>query len=128
MNRKAEIGRLGEDLALKYLIANGYKIIERNYRRKWGEIDIIALSANKILVFVEVKTIRVDERLKQRGDYFIPEYNLSKAKLGKVRRTASIYANNHPLLINDKRGWRVDLMAMELDSTGGYQVRHYENV
>lgn len=50
-----EIGKLGEDLACKYLRNQGYRIIKRNFRSKQGEIDIIAIDKNEI-VFFEVKT------------------------------------------------------------------------
>lgn len=54
------VGKYGEELACKYLVKNGYKIIERNKRfSKFSEIDIIALDKN-ILVFVEVKTRNSD--------------------------------------------------------------------
>lgn len=53
---KKNIGNLGEELAVKYLIENGYKIIERNYRvGRMGEVDILA-SDKDYLVAVEVKT------------------------------------------------------------------------
>lgn len=54
---KQEIGKLGEDLAAKYLEQQGYKVIERNFECKQGEIDIIAIDIDKNeLVFIEVKT------------------------------------------------------------------------
>lgn len=56
-NRKQEIGQKGESVAVRYLKKQGYKIIERNYRSKAGEIDIIARE-KRTLVFVEVKTRR----------------------------------------------------------------------
>ena len=49
-----EKGKLGEEMALKYIISKGGKIIERNYRTKMGEVDLIA-KLNGELVFVEVK-------------------------------------------------------------------------
>ena len=49
------LGKLGEDLVEKYLIDKNYKIIERNFRCKQGEIDIIAKEDDEI-VFIEVKT------------------------------------------------------------------------
>lgn len=52
---KQEIGKLGEDLATKYLEQQGYKVIERNFECRQGEIDIIAIDKNE-LVFIEVKT------------------------------------------------------------------------
>lgn len=50
-----EIGKIGEDLAVKYLQQRNYKIIERNFECRQGEIDIIAIDKNE-LVFIEVKT------------------------------------------------------------------------
>lgn len=55
MYKRHEIGKLGEELATKYLMKNDYKIIDRNFECRQGEIDIIALENNEI-VFIEVKT------------------------------------------------------------------------
>ena len=55
LNAKQRLGKTSESVAVKHLKKNGYKIIERNYRNKIGEIDIIARK-NDILCFIEVKT------------------------------------------------------------------------
>lgn len=55
MNNKQIIGKFGEDLAEKYLLSKGYKIIARNYQTSYQEIDIIALD-KAFTVFIEVKT------------------------------------------------------------------------
>lgn len=55
MYERHEIGKIGEDIAIKYLQENNYTIIERNFECKQGEIDIIAKD-KKELVFIEVKT------------------------------------------------------------------------
>lgn len=55
MNKDHELGKIGEDIAANYLTRLGYKIIERNFECKQGEIDIIALHKEE-LVFIEVKT------------------------------------------------------------------------
>ena len=52
---KAEIGAFGEEYTVKYLKKQGYKILDRNYHSRFGEIDIIA-SKKDIIVFIEVKT------------------------------------------------------------------------
>ena len=57
---RRQTGESGETIAVKFLKKNGYKIIERNYRCKLGEIDIIA-QESRVLAFVEVKTRRTDE-------------------------------------------------------------------
>ena len=57
MNHNKALGKKGEDLACKYLIKNNYNVIEKNFRCKQGEIDIIVKDlSTKELVFVEVKT------------------------------------------------------------------------
>ena len=55
MNLKQELGKFGEDIAVKYLISKNYLIINRNFSCRQGEIDIIAKDKHQI-VFIEVKT------------------------------------------------------------------------
>ena len=55
MKTTTSIGRYGEDLAAAWLSEHGYVIVERNYRRRFGEVDIIA-EQGECLVFIEVKT------------------------------------------------------------------------
>ena len=123
MTTKSEIGKYGEDLAREYLISNKYRIIERNYRKPWGEIDIIAKDSDGTLVFVEVKTLRdsVNFGLK-------PEDQLTSSKLKKVARTASLYSNTNQGLINKDRGWRIDLIAITLNNAGSPTISHYKNI
>ena len=54
MSEKRKIGNLGEDLVANFLLENGYEILDRNYLKPYGEVDIIALK-NNIVCFVEVK-------------------------------------------------------------------------
>lgn len=55
--KKQTIGRIGEELTCKYLISNNYKVLERNFRCRQGEIDVIAFDIkSRELVFIEVKT------------------------------------------------------------------------
>jgi len=122
MTRKQDVGKTGEDEAVKYLEGRGYRIIERNHRQKWGELDIVAKAPDKTLVFVEVKAIS------QPGD-ISPEENLKYDKLRKLRRTAALYANGHPQLANDKQSWRIDLLAINLTyMSSSDNIRHYENI
>ena len=69
-------GNKGEDLATEYLEKKGYKIIERNFRTRFGELDIVCWDA-QILVFVEVKT-------KIGHDFGEPEEMFNKNKMGQV--------------------------------------------
>ncbi len=136
MTYKSQLGQLGEDLACEYLVKKGYKIIDRNFRQKWGELDIIAKSPDKTLVFVEVKTMTDNG-----SEGIQPEDQLTRAKLEKLKRTASLCAGHYPELVNDDKGWRIDLVALRLgfprcDSGQAGQVisgencdiKHYENI
>ena len=56
MAKHNELGVIGEEIACKFLVKHGFKVILRNYRKKWGEIDIIAEKDEKIH-FIEVKSV-----------------------------------------------------------------------
>ena len=56
---RPELGRLGEQLAAEHLVRRGFHIVERNYRTRWGELDIVAFDG-RTLAFCEVKTRRVN--------------------------------------------------------------------
>lgn len=119
MTQKSELGKLGEDLACRHLKKKGYKIVERNYLKPWGELDIVAVSPEKILVLVEVKTVSGPRPM------ITGEDQVTRAKLIKFRRAAELYANGSKLL-NDK-GWRIDLVAITTDGDE-FDLRHYENI
>ncbi len=78
-----EIGDIGENIACKFLIKNNYLIIDRNYRKKWGEIDIVA-SKKGILHFIEVKSI--NSKIGYR-----PEENVHEVKIKRLRRVIQTY-------------------------------------
>ncbi|MCH8986970.1 YraN family protein [Patescibacteria group bacterium] len=82
MTNRQTIGRIGEELACKFIKSKRYKIIERNHRQKWGEIDIISVAPDKTLVFFEVKTLSGNPAIAG----LTPEDNLSRAKLQKLQR------------------------------------------
>lgn len=132
MTRKSELGAEGENFAERYLIGKGYKIIDRNKRKKWGELDIVAMAPDKTLVFIEVKTLRLIQG-RPPEEQLMPENEMSTAKMKKSRRTAKIYAGSHQELINDKKGWRLDLVALIKKETAPheastFEIRHYENI
>lgn len=125
MTQKSEVGKLGEDLACEYLVNKRFTIIERNFRKPWGELDIITKDSQGTLVFIEVKTMR------QSGNSTIaglrPEDNLTKAKLKKLQRTAQLYVSFNENLVNEKNGWRIDLIAINIIN-GVPQIKHFENL
>ncbi len=126
MTYKSQLGKFGEDIACKYLVDKGYRIIDRNFRQPWGELDIIAKAPDKTLVFVEVKTLR-QAQARQAEDSLQPEDQLTKSKLQKLKRTASLYAGHRQELIKDNKGWRIDLLALTIDDES-CDIRYYENI
>ncbi len=119
MTLRSELGRLGEEAAARYLSQKGYRVVERNFRRPWGELDVVARAPDGTLVLVEVKTMRPGA--------LRPEDQMSRAKLEKFRRVASLYAGAHRELVDDRRGWRLDLVALVREGSR-FRVRHYENI
>ena len=113
---KSDTGKIGEDIATQYLKNKEYSIIERNFREKWGELDIITIAPDKTLVFIEVKTIgyKTSEFENASENLLSPESNLTKSKLTKLQRTASLYVGAHQELIKDKMGWRIDLVSIRM--------------
>ena len=121
MTEKSELGRLGEDFAVGYLKQNGYKVIERNFRRSWGELDIVVMAEDKTLVFVEVKTMK---NFNESG--LRPEDQMTKAKIRKFKK-AALYAGYNQKLINDEKGWRLDLIAL-IKIGNDFHIKHYKNI
>jgi len=120
---KKEIGNIGEKIAVKYLKNCGYKILEKNFRKRYGEIDIVALkkngffSKNKELIFVEVKT-----KTKNKG--YNPEENINFRKRKNLIKTAKYYILKNKYNIN----WRIDTIIIELDPiTRKANLRHIKN-
>jgi len=83
LNRRQKLGQTGEAMAERHLKKRGYQILERNYRNRLGEIDLIARD-NGTLVFVEVKTRRSDR-------YGGPRFAITPQKQKKLSITALAY-------------------------------------
>ena len=126
MTQKSELGAKGESAACTYLVKNGYEVVERNARYPWGEIDIVAKHRDGTLVFVEVKTLRQSQGLPA-GEQLMPEDHMTDEKMERFRRTASLYAGYRHELVDEERGWRLDLVALTR-VRNGFRVQHYENL
>jgi len=115
--KRKEVGARGEKLAADYLKKHGYKIIQRNFRCREGEIDIIA-QQDECLVFVEVRT-------KRNTAFGTPEESVTLSKREKLISLADAYLQT---LRNQPPSWRIDVVAVEL--TPDYKVsrlNHIEN-
>ncbi|MBU3964990.1 YraN family protein [Patescibacteria group bacterium] len=122
ITQKREFGDLGEKIAQEYLEKQGYKILDRNYSKRWGEIDLIAESPEKELVFVEIKT----REFKNHPSVFLPEDSVNFSKQQKLIKTARtfLYENKYP----EETGWRIDVIAVEINKISrNAEIRHIEN-
>ena len=110
--RRKEVGKIGEDIAVQFLEKKGFRTIERNYRKPWGEIDIIAEKSGSVR-FIEVKTLAIDllpDVSYETNDYR-PEEQVHPEKLRKIARTAELYMNAK----NDDRDYQIDVVGVFLN-------------
>ena len=108
-------GETGENIAVKFLMKQGFEILDRNYTKKWGEIDIVAEKANK-MYFVEVKSVSremLKDVTRETLDQYHPEDNMHPWKLERLSRTIQTYLLSKK--IPDEKEWQVDLMVVFLD-------------
>jgi putative endonuclease len=111
------LGRTGERLAADALMNKGYHILERNFRCRHGEIDLVAEDEHD-LIFVEVKA--------RRGiSYGLPEDALTFFKRRKLLELASYYLDLHTCA---DRSWRIDVVAVQFSSGGKLEeIRIYQH-
>ena len=113
-SEKQKIGEIGENIAVKFLMKHGFSVIDRNYTKKWGEIDIIAKKSEK-LYFVEVKSVSRDtlDNVSPETDTYKPEDNMHPWKLKRMSRTIQTYLLSKK--IGDDVEWQVDLLVVFLE-------------
>lgn len=115
MKSTHEKGQHGEDKACTWLIENGYKIIERNFRTRSGEIDIICTKGQK-LIFVEVKSL-------PHGNLETLSHELNKLKQQKIIKTAKCYLQKH----REYNSWYIQFDVLALDVPVLDPVYHISN-
>ncbi len=113
-SKTQKIGEIGENIAVRFLMKQGFAILDRNYTKKWGEIDIIAKKANKIY-FIEVKSVSRDliNVSQETLDSYKPEDNMHPWKLKRMSRTIQTYLLAHKEY--DDYEWQIDLIVVFLD-------------
>ena len=110
-------GRRGEEIAKEYLEKKGYKIVERNYKTKYAEIDLVARRKNE-LIFIEVRT-KIGE------NFGSPEETIDRKKLKKLWGNATAYAARAKW----KDSCRVDAVCIVLKKDNSVErLNHYENI
>ncbi|MFA5999828.1 MAG: YraN family protein [Candidatus Paceibacterota bacterium] len=111
-----QIGKIGEDIAEKFLVKHGFEIMDRNYTKKWGEIDLVAEKDSRVY-FIEVKSVRRDNlraETRQSLDEYKPEDNMHPWKMKRMGRTIQSYLLDKK--IPEDREWQVDLLVVFIDS------------
>lgn len=146
---KQIVGDIGEQIAAKHLVSRQFVIKEKNYRKKWGELDIIA-EKEGVLHFVEVKSLVVrgvvsrvtllglllwrvshetqsESTLNVEADDYFPEENINLWKQRRMARAIQTYLLEKR--IPEDRDWQIDVIAVFLDfSQKRAIIRHTEDV
>lgn len=116
---RAEIGALGEQLAVDYLTALGHEILDRNWRCRYGELDVIAVDRSTgTVVFVEVKT-RTSDRFGGVAEAVTPD------KVRRLRRLAGLWLAEHA------DGWsavRIDVVGVRIGRQREPEIMHLQAV
>ena len=123
-SQSQKIGKIGEDIAIKFLMKHDFSILETNYTKKWGEIDIIAQKNHKFF-FIEVKSVSRslvstvseniegdDNVIRETENDYQPEDNMHPWKRKRLARTVETY------LISQRIGnveWQFDVLLVYLD-------------
>ena len=116
---RAEIGRLGEQLAVDHLTSLGLRVLTRNWRCRYGELDVIAADdATRIVVFVEVKTRTSDQ-------FGGVAQAVTPSKVRRLRRLAGLW------LAAQHGSWaavRIDVIGVRIGRSRAPEITHLEGV
>ncbi len=118
ITEKRRLGNIGENVAVEFLVRRGHKILDRNYLKKWGEIDIVSLKSG-VIHFVEVKStgrayVDVSHVTVGKGTHetYRPEENVHPQKLKRLARTIQSYLLEKG---SDDAEWQIDIIVAYVD-------------
>jgi putative endonuclease len=114
----SKFGSSAEAAALSWLESSQFRILDRNWRRPWGELDIVALKAG-VIHFVEVKASV------QRRAGFEPFVRAGATKMLKVQRTARTWLAAHNY--NDSTEWQIDVISVIMNNNEP-EFEYFENI
>jgi putative endonuclease len=115
MDKRKQTGRQGEEIAAAYLTRKGYTVLQRNWSRPGGELDLVT-AQGETLVFVEVRARRSNR-------FGSAEESVTPAKQARLVELAQTYLQEMELSF---RPWRIDVVAVQL-GRGQPQINHIEN-
>jgi len=130
--KKNQIGAYGEQIAEKYLQNKGFMILDTNYLKKWGEIDIVAretVGMKQVVRFVEVKTVSYETKAKLEyavsHETWRPEEQVTAFKLRKLHRVIETWLLEHDCDLD----WQIDVVAVRVAvAEKCATVKHIPNV
>lgn len=119
------VGKVGEDIASKYLKNKGFSVRESNFLKKWGEIDIVAQKKGGIY-FIEVKSVSC-ENIDRISPENRPEENVHGHKLKRLSRAIQSYLLEHK--VSPETPWQLDVIVVFIEfRSKRARVRSIENV
>lgn len=119
-SQKRKFGDIGEKIAERYLKGKGYTIIEKNYLKPWGEIDLVAKKYGS-LIFCEVKT-----RDARNVEHFLAESSVNRLKIKKLQKICETYLSERRYSYNQK--WQIDVLAIAIDKVKkNARIKQFEN-
>jgi putative endonuclease len=113
---RTHLGTKGEDIAAAYLQQQGHLLLERNFRTRYGEVDLVTRHGDAI-VFVEVRTRRT-------ATYGTPEESVTARKGQRLVLAAQQYLQDNSM---EQAHWRIDLVSVRMQG-GQPKVTHLHNV
>ena len=111
-NYRAEFGRTAENLALRYLQQQNLNLLERNFRSRFGEIDLI-MQQNNTIIFVEV-------RARKTAAFMHPVESVDYRKRHRIRKTGQVYM--HKTAAWNRFDMRFDVVALTGNATRGMKI------
>ena len=118
MAKHNEVGKIGEDLAAKFLESKGLEIIGKNFWKPYGEIDVVSREKSGKYRFIEVKTVSHETSYR-------PEENMHPQKIRRLMRVIEVYLVSHGTVPN----WQFDIVCVYLDQDKKTaRIKHLENV
>lgn len=125
---KNQIGAFGEQIAANQLQKRGFNILDTNYLKKWGEIDIVARETRgnqEIIRFVEVKTVSYETKAALEFDVthetWAPEDNVHFKKIKRMNRTIESWLIEHDCHLD----WQIDIAAVRIVTRDKYATINY---
>lgn len=119
-----ETGKIGEDIAGDFLKSKGYRVLHRNYRKKYGELDIVA-KKGVLYYFIEVKSVSWETSRIVSHETWRPEDNVHQNKIKRLLRVIQAYLVSHEI----KSDWQFDILVVYVDQEHKKaKVRHLKNL